>query len=777
MSFDYIKEDPFKLKEPEPTFVQRRMIVTGTVRIITYRNEENGYSVFHLTSEDGKDIKCTGALDMIAEGDFLSCSGMLKNNERWGEQLICDNIKRGIPTTEESIKNYLSSKVSGVGPTLAEKIVKAYGKDSISILKSDPQRVAKEIKRFSAKTANSVSEQLKVIEGEYESDMFFTKAGISATVALKIFKSFDGMGKEEVYDAIIENPYVLIDKVKGVGFLKADEIGKNIGIPNNSLMRLTHGIEFFLNNKTQADGHIYYPYDQFFGEASEMLGVTWDELKLAVDKLYAEQKVIIPENNRIYLARDYYIEQGSARKLVFLKDHAKPFSFGSNLESEVRKIEKKLNISLDDTQRNAVCTAIREGVCVITGGPGTGKTTTLRVFIEYLKENNISFEMAAPTGRAAKRMSESTNEDAQTVHRLVGIPFNEAEIDADVIIVDESSMVDIYLFNSLVKNIREGSHLILVGDIDQLPSVGAGNVLKDIINSEVIPYTKLENIHRQSAESHIITYAHRINKKLPIDFNKKYEDFFLLKHEDAESVIKRIEFLCKQKLPEHFKITSDDIQILCPTKTGELGTLNLNKRMQDFLNPLTPESHEITVGNMRFRIGDRVMNIRNNYNQEWLLNGEKGLGVFNGDTGVITAINQLGTVYIDVKFIDGKESRYEYEEIADQLTLSYAITVHKSQGSEYPVVIMPVLRSGAPMLFNKALLYTAVTRSRNCCILLAGESEKPFYYMQFNDNSSERYTSLNEKLQEFDINKNGQISFLADTEPEYDLEDNMPDFW
>lgn len=715
------------------------MTVTGIVRKITYRNEENGYSIFHLTNDDNQNFKCAGTLDSIAEGDCLEVSGTIKNDKKWGDQLICDNIKRAVPSSNEALKQYLKNKVKGIGNAIAENIVNKYGKDCIEMLKNDPIKVSKEVSKLSKDKAIAVSEQLKSLESEYESDMFFTKAGISATMSSKILKSFEDLNKNEVYEIILNNPYILIDKVKGIGFLKADEIGKNLGIPNNSIMRITHGIEYFLENKSAMEGHTYYPYDQMFIEASEMLGVNMTELKSGVDRLYTDRKVIITDNNRIYLAKNYYIETNTAKKLLILKENAKKFSF-NNIESAIIEIERKLNISLDETQRKAVIVGIQEGVCVITGGPGTGKTTTLKVLIEYLKEKGISYKMAAPTGRAAKRMSESTNENAQTVHRLVGIPLNEAEIDADVIIIDESSMVDSDLLYIVTKNIKVGSHLILVGDTDQLPSVGAGNVLKDIISSNLITCTKLENIHRQSAESHIVTFAHRINKKLPINLDKQFEDFFLIKDEDPESMIKGMEYISQIALPQHFNIKPEDVQILCPVKTGELGTINLNKRMQDFFNPSKPDLNEITVGNSTYRVGDRVMNIKNNYNQKWILNGSEGYGVFNGDTGVITAINKLGSVFIDVKFFDGKETRYEYEEISDQLTLSYAITIHKSQGSEYPAVIIPCLKSGAPMLFNKNLLYTAITRASKCVVLYG--NSKVFYNMQFNDKAAIRYTSL-----------------------------------
>ena len=720
------------------------MTVTGIVKLITYKNEENGYSIFHLATNDGKSIKCAGTLDMITEGDCLECSGNIKNDKKWGDQLICDNIKRAVPEGDEAIRQYLMNKVTGIGKAIAENIVKEFGKDSIETLKEHPLRVAKKVPKLSKEKALSASSQLIAIENEYESDMFFTKAGISATMALKILKSFDGMSKKEAYETILDNPYILIDKVKGIGFLKADEIGKNLEIPKNSLMRITHGIEYFLDNKSVMEGHTYYPYDLFFTETSEMLGVTTIDLKKGVDRLYTDKKVIITDSNRIYLSKFHYIENKTAMKLCLLKNNAKQFSF-NNIESEIINIEEKLNISLDETQRRAVKTAINEGICVITGGPGTGKTTTLRVFIEYLKEKNISFALAAPTGRAAKRMSEATRENAQTIHRLIGIPQNEQEIDKDVIIIDEGSMVDIDLMYTLTKNIKIGSHLIIVGDIDQLPSVGAGNVLKDIIESKIIPTTKLENIHRQSKESHIVTFAHRINKKLPIDLDKKFEDFFLLKEEDPEAVVKGIEYLSKVALPNHFKISPDDVQILCPVKTGELGTNNLNKRMQDIFNPLNPQNTELELGSLKFRVGDRVMNTKNNYNQKWIMDGKEGYGIFNGDTGIITAINNKAPVFIDVKFYDGKEARFEYDEITEQLTLSYAITIHKSQGSEYQVVIIPVLKGGAPMLFNKFLLYTAITRASKCVVLYG--NAKVIYAMQFNDKASIRYTSLSDMIQ------------------------------
>ncbi len=720
------------------------MIETGIVKLITFKDNENGFSIFHIITEDGRDIKCAGTIDLISEGDCLTVEGNIKNDKKWGDQLICSTIKRSIPTNEEAVKQYLINKVNGIGKAIADAIVKEFGKESIETLKEHPLRVSKRIPKFSKEKALSASSQLINIEKEYETDMFFTKAGISQTMALKIIKSFDGLDKKAIYETILENPYILIDKVKGIGFLKADEIGKNIGIPNNSLMRITHGIEYFLDNKSATEGHTYYPYDLLYKKASEMLGVSSIELKSAIDKLFFEKKVIITEGNRIYLSRFYYVENKTAAKIRLLKDNAKKFSF-NNLEAEIKAIEAKLNIVLDETQRKAVCIGAKEGICVITGGPGTGKTTTLKVLISYLKNNNISFALAAPTGRAAKRMSEATGENAYTIHRLIGIPQNEAEIEKDVVIIDESSMIDIDLMYSLVKNIKLGSHLILVGDIDQLPSVGAGNVLKDIIESKVIPITKLENIHRQSKESHIVTFAHRINKKLPISLDEKYEDFFLIRDDDTESIIKGIEYLSKITLPDHFNITPEEVQILCPTKTGELGTLNLNKRMQDIFNPINPTSNELEIGDIKYRVGDRVMNIKNNYNQKWILNGKEGFGIFNGDTGVITSINNKAPIYIDVKFYDQKEARFEYDEITEQLSLSYATTIHKSQGSEYPVVIIPILRGGAPMLYNKALLYTAVTRASKCVILYG--SSKVIYKMQFNDMTSIRYSSLGDMIQ------------------------------
>ena len=585
------------------------------------------------------------------------------------------------------------------------------------------------------------------------------KYGISNSMAIKLYDEYGS----QIKSIILNNPYKLAREVNGIGFKRADEIAAKTGVKLDSEFRIQCGIIHCLK-EASTDGHTYLPREELIRSAYELLGVCESDIERQLDELKIERQLIeVKSEDRlnIYLSEYYQIEKNCAVKLLTLTRYSDRIS-ASELDREIKSIESELDIELHDLQREAVIKALSEGLFILTGGPGTGKTTTIKSIISGLERRNLRFVLAAPTGRAAKRMSETTGYEASTIHRLLSIKHNPEEradayfemnednpLDVDAVIIDEASMVDIFLFNSLLKAISPGCKLIIVGDSNQLPSVGPGQVLKDMLDSGVCPNVELKYIFRQSNESHIVTYAHMINNGEQIDFTTKYEDFFLLKRDNYEEIRQALLYLICEKLPKHFNTSPMQIQVLTPMKKGALGVWELNRILQECINPPSDKKVELEYGENIFRVGDKVMQTKNNYDMEWNImstygiSAQRGKGVFNGDIGIIDHINKPSRL-IRITFDDGREAEYSYETL-EELELAYAITIHKSQGSEYPVVIMPLL-GGPRSLLYRNLLYTGVTRAKDCVVILG--SENTVKEMIRCENENRRYTGLAARIGE-----------------------------
>lgn len=733
--------------------------VTGYVGHIVFRNEENGYTVFHLENDDGE-VTCVGNFNFINEGEMLELTGEYVNHSVYGTQLKVSSHVVKEPEDLVSIERYLGSgAVKGVGAALAGKIVKKFKEDTFRIIEEEPERLV-EVRGISERKAREISEQVEEKKDMRRAMIYLQKYGISTRLAVKIYRYY-GM---RVYKVLEENPYQLADNIDGVGFKTADEIAARIGIHTDSDYRIKSGL-FYTLQQAVGEGHIYLPEEALVRRAGELLGVEIQDIGKHVMDLCIEKKTVMKEGEdgiRIYPAHYYYLELNTAKMLHDLNiDCELPEDM---IERRLRKVEETEQIELDAMQHKAVIESIRHGLLVLTGGPGTGKTTTINTMIRFFDSEGMSILLAAPTGRAAKRMTEATGYEAQTIHRLLEVNVNPEETDsaggfmrnrqnpleADVIIIDEMSMVDLPLMHALLLAVVPGTRLVLVGDVDQLPSVGPGSVLKDIITSECFPVVTLTRIFRQAGESDIVVNAHRINAGEPVVPDNKSRDFFFLRRQDADTIIGVAIMLIQKKLPRYVGVRPDEIQVMTPTRKGLLGVERLNTILQRYLNPQDPKKAEQEINGRLFREGDKVMQIKNNYQLEWEvttkfgLTVDKGAGVFNGDMGVITEINQY-TENIEVEFDEGRRVKYGFDAV-EELELAYAITVHKSQGSEYPAVIIPLLQ-GPRFLYNRNLLYTAVTRAKKCLTIIG--SDTVFQEMIQNKNEQERYTSLAQRIREF----------------------------
>ena len=733
--------------------------VTGYVGHIVFRNEENGYTVFHLENDDGE-VTCVGNFNFINEGEMLELTGEYVNHSVYGTQLKVSSHVVKEPEDLVSIERYLGSgAVKGVGAALAGKIVKKFKEDTFRIIEEEPERLV-EVRGISERKAREISEQVEEKKDMRRAMIYLQKYGISTRLAVKIYRYY-GM---RVYKVLEENPYQLADNIDGVGFKTADEIAARIGIHTDSDYRIKSGL-FYTLQQAVGEGHIYLPEEALVRRAGELLGVEIQDIGKHVMDLCIEKKTVMKEGEdgiRIYPAHYYYLELNTAKMLHDLNiDCELPEDM---IERRLRKVEETEQIELDAMQHKAVIESIRHGLLVLTGGPGTGKTTTINTMIRFFDSEGMSILLAAPTGRAAKRMTEATGYEAQTIHRLLEVNVNPEETDsaggfmrnrqnpleADVIIIDEMSMVDLPLMHALLLAVVPGTRLVLVGDVDQLPSVGPGSVLKDIITSECFPVVTLTRIFRQAGESDIVVNAHRINAGEPVVLDNKSRDFFFLRRQDADTIIGVAIMLIQKKLPRYVGVRPDEIQVMTPTRKGLLGVERLNTILQRYLNPQDPKKAEQEINGRLFREGDKVMQIKNNYQLEWEvttkfgLTVDKGAGVFNGDMGVITEINQY-TENIKVEFDEGRRVKYGFDAV-EELELAYAITVHKSQGSEYPAVIIPLLQ-GPRFLYNRNLLYTAVTRAKKCLTIIG--SDTVFQEMIQNKNEQERYTSLAQRIREF----------------------------
>ena len=724
--------------------------ITGFVEHIVYRNEENGYTVLNLASNEEDEVTCVGVFQMISEGESLELTGEYTVHPSYGPQFKVQQYSIKAPEDIASIERYLGSgAIKGVGAALAARIVRKFKEDTFRIIEEEPERLA-EIKGISERKAQEIAQQTEEKRELRQAMIFLQNYGISLSLAVKIYQTY----QLDMYRIIQENPYRMAEDVTGVGFKIADEIAHRVGIHLDSDFRIRSGIMYVLQ-QASLEGHTYLPEELLTRRACELLGVDASGVEKHYMDMAIDRKLILKQSEaevQIYASTFYYMELNVA---VMLRELNVKYDFSETaVEQRIRKIEQLSELELDEMQRTAVKEAVRSGLLVITGGPGTGKTTTINTIIQYFESEGMDIALAAPTGRAAKRMSETTGYEAKTIHRLLelsggmdehaGFERNEQNpLETDVIIIDEMSMVDITLMHNLLKAVVAGTRLILVGDVNQLPSVGPGCVLKDIIDSHACNVVRLNRIFRQASESDIIVNAHKINRGEPVSLDNKSRDFFFLKRYDANVIISICIQLIRQKLPKYVNASPFDIQVLTPMRKGLLGVERLNTILQQYLNPPDGKKAEREHGQTIFRVGDKVMQIKNNYQAEWEIRSrynipiEKGLGVFNGDMGIVREINSFSET-LTVEYEERRMVEYPFKEL-DQLDLAYAITIHKSQGSEYPAVIIPLL-TGPRMLMNRNLLYTAVTRARKC-VTLVGD-EKAFYNMEANVNEQKRYSGL-----------------------------------
>ncbi|MFR9146070.1 MAG: ATP-dependent RecD-like DNA helicase [Mediterraneibacter sp.] len=734
-------------------------VVTGYVEHIVFRNEENGYTVFRLENDDGE-ITCVGNFNFISEGEMMELRGEYTNHNVYGLQLKVSSHTLKEPEDVVSIERYLGSgAIKGVGQALAGRIVKKFREDTFRIIEEEPERLA-EIKGISERKAREIAEQVEEKKDMRKAMIYLQKYGISNRLAAKIYQRY-GM---DVYKVLEENPYQLADSIEGIGFKTADEIAARIGIHTDSDYRIKSGL-FYTLQQAVSEGHVYLPQEELLRRAGILLEVEIKDIEKHVMDLCIERKTVMKEYEgeiRVYPAHYYYLELNTAKMLYDLDiDCDMPEDL---MESRLRKVEESEKIELDPMQHRAVIESIKHGLLVLTGGPGTGKTTTINTMIRFFDSEGMSILLAAPTGRAAKRMTEATGYEAQTIHRLLEVNVNPEEedsiggflrnrqnpLEADVIIIDEMSMVDLPLMHALLSAVVPGTRLVLVGDVDQLPSVGPGSVLKDIIASQRFPVVILTRIFRQAGESDIVVNAHKINAGEPVILDNKSRDFFFLRRQDADTIIGVVIMLIQKKLPGYVHAHPNEIQVMTPTRKGLLGVERLNGILQRYLNPPQKGRTEREINGRLFRVGDKVMQIKNNYQLEWEvstkfgLTVDKGTGIFNGDMGIITEINEY-TETLEVEFDESRKVKYSFD-MTEELELAYAITVHKSQGSEYPAVIIPLL-AGPKLLYTRNLLYTAVTRARKCLTIVG--SDAVFQEMIQNKNEQARYTSLADRIREF----------------------------
>ena len=729
--------------------------ITGFVEHIVFRNEENGYTVLNLAVEEDE-VTCVGVFQFISEGESVELKGEYTVHPSYGPQFQVESYAIKAPQDIVSIERYLGSgAIKGVGAALAARIVRRFKEDTFRIIEEEPERLA-EIKGISERKAQEIAEQTEEKREMRQAMIFLQNYGISLTLAVIIYQTY----QLDMYRIIQENPYKLAEDVTGVGFKIADEIAHKVGIHMDSDFRIRSGILYVLQ-QASLEGHTYLPKELLTRRACELLEVDADAVEKHYMDMTIDRKLVMKQTEdqvQIYASTFYYMELNVA---VMLRELNVKYDFSETaVEQRIRKIEELSDLKLDEMQHIAVVEAVRSGLLVITGGPGTGKTTTINTIIQFFESEGMDISLAAPTGRAAKRMSETTGYEAKTIHRLLelsggmdehaGFERNEQNpLETDVLIIDEMSMVDITLIHNLLKAVVAGTRVILVGDVNQLPSVGPGCVLKDIIDSHACNVVRLNRIFRQASESDIIVNAHKINRGEPVVLDNKSRDFFFLKRYDANVIISICIQLIQQKLPKYVNAEPFDIQVLTPMRKGLLGVERLNTILQQYLNPPDAKKAEHEHGQTIFRVGDKVMQIKNNYQAEWEVRSrynipiEKGLGVFNGDMGLVREINTFSET-LTVEYEEGRMVEYPFKEL-DQLELAYAITIHKSQGSEYPAVIIPLL-TGPRMLMNRNLLYTAVTRARKC-VTLVGD-EKAFYNMEANVNEQKRYSGLRDRLEE-----------------------------
>lgn len=759
---------------------------TGFVSNIIFRNDENGYSVFEFSSEEAGEFTAVGVFPKLAQGENLSLTGSFIEHPTYGEQLKCISYEYIMPTDETAMERYLAGgAISGIGPNLAKRIIKKFHKDTFRIMEDEPERLA-EIKGISERMARSIAKQMVEKRDLRKVSVFLSKYDITPNLAMKIFDKYG----QDVYDVIKENPYRLAEDVEGVGFKTADRIALKVGFSENSDERIRACILYLLD-RASGEGHTFLPLPILRRNLKYLIPTDDERLDDILSNLNFEKKIYIESSNdldeegmkikRVYNSFFYHLERNVAFRLLSMKEDSESDSVsGTNYTNDslseeskhneadddifslIRNIESDEDITLDEKQREAVLKASRNKFFILTGGPGTGKTTTLKVMIEVFKSLGIEVFLSAPTGRAAKRMSEATGYEAKTIHRLLEVgavkssdgreftSFNRNQdnpLECGALIIDEASMVDLPLFYSVLKALPDTSKLILVGDQNQLPSVGPGNVLKDILSSSIFPSVYLDTIFRQGFDSDIVKNAHLVNKGLPVTLDNKSKDFFFLEMTDTRKILSYAAALIKEKLPRYLNIDSSEIQLMCPSKKGNAGVPAVNQFLQVALNPPDEDKRERKYMDKTFREGDKVMQMKNNYDLEWKVYGkqgvikEEGKGVYNGDIGIIKRIH-YETSEIEIDFFPDRVVFYPFNALSD-LDLSYAVTIHKSQGSEYEAVII-ILLNGPGQLLNRNLLYTAITRAKKCVVIL-GEKEV-FYKMEKNTTVAVRYSGLKDRL-------------------------------
>lgn len=732
--------------------------ISGYVERIVYRNQDNGYTVLSLL-QDGEEVTLVGTFHYISEGEFIEANGTYSSHPMYGEQLVVDTYEIKAPEDTASMERYLASgAIKGIGAAMAARIVRRFKADTFRVIEEEPERLS-EVKGISEKKAMEIANQMEEKKDMRKAMIFLQQFGITTALAVKIYNFYG----PELYTVIKQNPYRLADDINGIGFKIADEIAVRAGIHTDSDFRIKSGILYTLL-QAGANGHVYLPMEVLIKKTLELLGVPVDSVEKHVMDLMIERRLIVKEDDDdkvVYSANYYYTELNIARMLHDL--NVKSEMSDLEIEYKLNRIEQAAEIMLDTQQKSAVLEAVKSGLMIVTGGPGTGKTTTINAIIKYFEAEQLDILLAAPTGRAAKRMTEATGYEAQTIHRMLELTgglddsgtaarFERNEqnpLEADVIIIDEMSMVDIFLMHSLLRAVTVGTRLILVGDVDQLPSVGPGNVLKDIINSKCFNVVMLTKIFRQESQSDIILNAHKINQGEKVLLDNKSKDFLFLNRNDANSIISAVITLIQKKLPPYVEAEQFDIQVLTPMRKGMLGVERLNQILQQYLNPKSDHKKEKEFAWGIFREGDKVMQIKNNYQLEWEVRNkynvtlDKGTGVFNGDMGIVRSVNLFAEL-MEIEYDEGKYVMYSFKQ-ADELELAYAVTIHKSQGSEYPAVVMPLL-GGPKMLMNRNLLYTAVTRARKCvCIVGSGDT---FHEMAENKSEQQRYSGLVNRLKE-----------------------------
>lgn len=731
----------------------------GYVEKIVYRNTENGYTVLSLSMEGEDEVTCVGSFTFISEGEYLRVEGGYTAHPIYGEQFQVRTYEIREPEDMPAMERYLASgAIRGIGPALAARIVKTFKEDTFRIMDEEPERLA-QIKGISEKMARDFAVQFEEKRGMRNAMVFLQQYGISTNLAVKIYQKYG----ERMHAVIQENPYQLAEDIHGVGFKIADEIAARVGLGADSAYRIRAGLLYALT-QAAGNGHVYLPRRELLYQTSLLLGVAPDGLEEALGDLRLERKVIYKEDEqdiRVYAASYYYMELNTARMLLDLNVYYELPE--QSLREKLQHLQQNLKLELEEHQAQAVLTAARSGVFVLTGGPGTGKTTTINAIIHFFEAEGMELLLAAPTGRAAKRMKETTGHEASTIHRLLELSKapdsddtnlrferNEANpLETDVLIIDEMSMVDISLMHALLRAVPVGTRVIFVGDVNQLPSVGPGNVLRDIIKSDAFPVVRLTKIFRQASESDIIVNAHKINAGESIRLDNKSRDFFMLKRDDVNVITGVLIALIRDKLPRYVNATPYDIQVLTPMRKGELGVERLNQVLQQYLNPPAKEKREKEFRQTIFREGDKVMQIRNNYQLAWEIKSrygitvEAGEGVFNGDMGIIRQIN-LFAEEMTVEFDENRMVQYPFSQL-EELELAYAITIHKSQGSEYPAVLLPIL-SGPRMLFNRNLLYTAVTRAKRC-VTIVGSADMVQTMIE-NESEQKRYSGLAQAIEE-----------------------------